>query len=336
MALSPGRRRALVIGLVVAAIAGIAYVSTRPAALPPVTGVVRSTEILIAPELSGRLGRFHADAGDRVRAGDLLADLDNPELVAAVAEAKAALEVAAATRDRVYAGIRQEQVDILAHEIDKRRSNLVRAQQEYQRTAALAANYNTPRQKLDEVSAAVTAAQAELEVAEARHTEAQAGPTAEERATADADVALARASLTVLQRRLTKTELRAPVDGLIRLLVAEPGEAIRPGQPVMTLEPAPERYFTFNLREDRLHGIGIGTPLDLTLPGTGQRLAARVSEARRLGDFATWRAARAVGDYDLNTFFVRADLENQLAELEPGMTVLWPDPTDGRDSPAYR
>ena len=336
MALSPGRRRALVIGLVVAAITGIAYVSARPAALPPVTGVVRSTEILIAPELSGRLGRFRANAGDRVRAGDLLADLDNPELVAAVAEAKATLEVAAATRDRVYAGIRQEQVDILAHEIDKRRSNLVRAQQEYQRIAALAANYNAPRQKLDEVSAAVTAAQAELEVAEARHAEAQAGPTAEERAAADADVALARASLTVLQRRLTKTELRAPVDGLIRLLVAEPGEAIRPGQPVMTLEPAPERYLTFNLREDRLHGIGVGTPLDLSLPGTGQRLAARVSEARRLGDFATWRAARAVGDYDLNTFFVRADLENQLAELEPGMTVLWPDPTDGRNSPAYR
>ena len=106
---------------------------------------------------------------------------------------------------------------LLAHEIDKRRSNLVRAQQEYQRIAALAANYNAPRQKLDEVSAAVTAAQAELEVAEARHAEAQAGPTAEERAAADAGVTLARASLTVLQRRLTKTELRAPVDGLVRL-----------------------------------------------------------------------------------------------------------------------
>ena len=223
MALSPGRRRALVIGLVFAAIAGIAYVSARPAALPPVTGVVRSTEILIAPELSGRLGRFHANAGDRVRAGDLLADLDNPELVAAVAEAKAALEVAAATRDRVYAGIRQEQVDILAHEIDKRRSNLVRAQQEYQRIAALAANYNTPRQKLDEVSAAAAAAQAELEVAEARHAEAQAGPTAEERATADADVALARASLAVLQRRLTKTELRAPVDGADKIVGGRAG-----------------------------------------------------------------------------------------------------------------
>ena len=177
MRLSPGRRRALVTGLVFAVIAGIAYVSARPVALPPVTGVVRSTEILIAPELSGRLGRLHAKADDQVSAGDVLAELDNPELVAAVAEAKAALDVADATRDRIYAGIRQEQVDILAHEIDKRRANLVRAQQEYRRIAALAANYNAPRQRLDEVSAAAASAQAELEVAIARHAEAQAGPT---------------------------------------------------------------------------------------------------------------------------------------------------------------
>ena len=127
-----------------------------------------------------------------------------------MAEAKATLDVAAATRDRVYAGIRQEQVDILAHEIDKRRSNLVRAQQEYQRIAALAANYNAPRQKLDEVSAAVTSAQAELEVAVARHAEAQAGPTAEERAAADADVALAQASLIVLERRLDQDSPARP------------------------------------------------------------------------------------------------------------------------------
>jgi HlyD family secretion protein len=336
MRLSPGRRRALVTGLVFAVIAGIAYVSAWPVALPPVTGVVRSTEILIAPELSGRLGRLHAKAGDQVRAGDVLAELDNPELVAAVAEAKAAFDVAKATRDRVYAGIRQEQVDILAHEVDKRRANLVRTEQEYQRIAALAANNNAPRQRLDEVSAAAAVAQAELEVAIARHAEAQAGPTAEERAVADAGVALAQASLVVLERRLDKAALRAPVDGMVKVLVAEPGEAIRPAQPVVTVEAAGERYLTFSLREDRLHGIGIGTPVDAILAGAGRRLPARVSEARRLGDFATWRAARAVGDHDLNTFFVRADLENQLAELEPGMTVLWPDPTDGRNSPAYR
>src|SRR4051794_25851571 len=70
--LSPGRRRALVAGLVLAAIAGIAYVSTRPRPLPPEAGMVRATEVSVAPELSGRMGRIRVHPGDAVRAGDVL------------------------------------------------------------------------------------------------------------------------------------------------------------------------------------------------------------------------------------------------------------------------
>src|SRR5262249_24860895 len=162
---------------------------------------------------SGRMGAIHVKAGDEVRAGDVLAELTAPELVAAVAEAKADLERAKATRERGYAGVRQEQVDMLAREIDKARANLVLAQQQDERIAALAANSNASRQRLDEVTAARDMAQAELGVATARHAAAEAGPTAEERTVADAAVALAAASVAVLERRLEKTVLYAPVDG---------------------------------------------------------------------------------------------------------------------------
>jgi HlyD family secretion protein len=314
-----------VAGLVLAAIAGIAYVSTRPRPLPPEAGMVRATEVSVAPELSGRMGRIRVHPGDAVRAGDVLAELDNPELAAAVGEAKADLGAAEAARARVYAGVRQEQVDMLAREADKARSNLVLARQQFQRTAALAANDNAPRERLDEVTAAVATADADLALTTARHAEAQAGPTAEERAVADTAVGLAQATLTVLERRLEKTVLHALVAGRVRVVVAEPGEAIRPGQPVLTVEAAPERYVTANLREDRLGGIGIGAAVDLAVAGDGRKVPARVTEERRLGDFATWRAARAVGDHDLNTFLLRADPIGEPAGLEPGMTLLWPE-----------
>jgi len=225
-----------VTGLVLAVIGGIAYVSVRPRPLPPVAGMVRATEIRVAPELSGRMGAIRVAAGDSVRAGDVLAELDNPELAAAAGEAKAALATAAAARARVYAGVRQEQVDMLAREVDKARANLVLARQQFQRVAALAANGNAPRERLDEVTAAAATAEADLALATARHAEAQAGPTAEERAAADAAVGLAQATVTVLERRLAKAVLRAPVDGTVRVVVAEPGEAIRPAQPVLTVE----------------------------------------------------------------------------------------------------
>ena len=311
-------------GLVLAAIAGIACVAATPRPLPPEPGMVRATEVRVAPELSGRMGTIRVRAGDPVRAGDVLAELDNPELVAAVGEAKADLGAAEAARARVYAGVRQERVDMLAREADKARSNLVLARQQFQRVAALAANGNAPRERLDEVTAAVATAEAGLALTTARHAEAQAGPTAEERAVADAAVGLAQATLTVLERRLEKTVLHAPGAGRVRVTVAEPGEAIRPGQPVLTIEAEPERYLTFNLREDRLGAIGIGVVVDLTLAADGRKVPARVTEERRLGDFATWRAARAVGDHDLNTFLIRADPEGEPAGLDPGMTVFWP------------
>ncbi len=59
-----------------------------------------------------------------------------------------------------------------------------------------------------------------------------------------------------------------------------------------------------------------------------QKIAAHVTELRRLGDFATWRAARAVGDHDLNTFFVRADAVDGGLSLEPGVTVWIADRKD--------
>jgi HlyD family secretion protein len=107
------------------------------------------------------------------------------------------------------------------------------------------------------------------------------------------------------------------------VLVAEPGEAVIPGQPVMTLDAAKERWITFNLREDRLDGIDIGTKLDLIAAG-GRTIAARVTEIRGLGEFATWRAARAIVDHDLNTFLIRADPAANDGALEPGMTVWLP------------
>jgi HlyD family secretion protein len=102
---------------------------------------------------------------------------------------------------------------------------------------------------------------------------------------------------------------------------------ISPGQSVMTLEAGRERWFTFTIREDRLGDITIGAPLRLRT-AKGDSIEARVTELRPLGEFATWRAARAVGDHDLNSFLLRADPVAETHQLEPGMTV-WLDRPGG-------
>jgi HlyD family secretion protein len=310
--------------VVVIAIGAIAFVASRawtaPALRAPILGVVHETEIRIAPEVSGRLTAVKVRAGDHVRKGDVLAILSTPELAASLIEAKANAASARADQANVNAGIRREEVDSAAKSVSIAEANLVLAQKQHDRASILAAQSFASKQQLDETATALSKAQASLDLARATYRQDQAGPTTQERAIAAANVALGDATVADLEAKFAKTTLVAPSDGVVGLIVAELGEAISPGQAVMTVDAGPERWFTFTIREDRLDGIGIGKTL-LLQTAKGARIEARVTELRPLGEFAVWRAARAVGDHDINSFLARADPPRPPDGLEPGMTV---------------
>ena len=258
----------------------------------------------------------------------ILSNWINPELSAALVLARAQAGEVRAARDRVNAGVRIEQVAILAREIETARADLLYAEQQFGRKSKLAADGFASRQDLDEATAAVGTARAKLATAQEEPIEAaHLGPTREELAIADANNGNAEAAVAVLAARVAKLRIsRAELYGTVALLVAEPGEAIIPGQPVMTLETAGERWASFNLREDQLDDLHIGSPVELLPLAGGDRIAARVAEIIPRGEFATWRAARVVGDHDLNTFVLRADpVGPASASLQPGMTV-WLEP----------
>jgi multidrug resistance efflux pump len=257
-----------------------------------------------------------------VHKGDTLVELSNPELEAALVLAKAELGEARAARDRVYAGPRQEQVDTLARDIDMAKANLVYAKQQFTRTSQLTAAGFASHQELDKATAAVETANANLERAKELFEAARLGPTREERAVADATVGAAAAAVGVVAARVAKLRISAPSDGTVALLVAEPGEAIVPGQPVMTLQRSGERWASLNLREDLLDDLRIGSRVELRPADGTPSIEAKIDEIVPRGEFATWRAARVVGGHDLNTFVLRADpVEPASDALQPGMSV---------------
>jgi len=309
--------------IAVVAIAGVVVFLPRHAAAPPLSGMVRQTEIRIAPEISGRLVSIPVRVGQEVHKGDLLAVLDNPELAASLGEAKAAAISARAQRADVYSGVRAEEVAILADSMRTAEANLLLAEQQNARAVALAARDFASRQQLDESTASLAKAQADLDLKRAQHAAASTGPIAEERALADARIALAEATVADLQAKLDKTKLVAPVDGTVGILVAELGEVVPVGKPVLTIDASAAQWFAFTLREDDLRQLTVGSDVTLTTDD-GRRIAARVTELRPLGEFATWRAARAVGDHDLNSFRLRLDPLAAPEGLQPGMTVWLP------------
>ena len=307
-------------GLVLIAAGAGGYLLWRSGASAPIVGVVRTTEIRVAPEVGGQLAAVKVRKGDRVQAGDVVAELSAIELTASVAQARAALDAATASRDHVYAGVRAEEVAALAAAIAKAKSKLEYNQLQLTRTATLAQSNTATQQALDQATNDVAAARADVAESEANHAAAVAGPTREERAIADAQVQAAAAALGVLERRLDKTILRAPTDGVVTVIVAEVGENIHAGEPVLAIEQTGKRWLSFNAREDLLHGLTVGTKVEVGRAGTGDSTPAVVTELVPLGSFATWQAERAAGDHDRATLRLRLDPQGQ-AGLEPGMTV---------------
>jgi HlyD family secretion protein len=310
----------IAVGVVFVVAGAGGYALWRSDAAAPIVGVVRTTEIRVAPEVDGQLAAIKVHKGDRVRAGDVVAELSALELSASVEQARAALAAAVADLDHVYAGVRAEEIASQAAAIAKAKSRLDYAQQQLNRASQLARNDIASQQSLDQAQNDVATALADVAEAEANHAAAVAGPTQEERAIADAQVKAAASTLAVLERRLEKTVLHAPADGVVSVIVTEVGENIRAGQPVLVIAEVGKQWLSFNAREDMLHGLTVGAKVDVARAGAGD-LPATVTELVPLGSFATWQAERAVGDHDRNTLRLRLDPQGNASAFEPGMTV---------------
>jgi HlyD family secretion protein len=242
-------------------------------------------------------------------------------LTAQADQARAALASATASRNNVYAGVRREQVDSLKAEIAKANARLEYVQAQLTRTSTLARQSFESQQALDQAENDAASARADVAEAQANYDAAVAGPTREEREIADTQVQAAAAAVAVLERRLEKMNLRAPAEGVVSVIVAEVGENIHAGQPILMVEVAGEQWLSFNVREDHLSGLTMGKTVSVMRNGADGAIRAVISELRPIGTFATWQAERVIGDHDRNTLRLRLDPVGEPPGLEPGMTV---------------
>src|SRR5271168_1789490 len=235
------------------------YSARRSGSAPAIVGVVRATEVRIEPEVNGQLVSIAVRKGAHVHAGDTLARLSAVELTAQADQARAALGSATANRNNVDVGVRREQVESLKAQIAKASARLEYVQAQLTRTSTLARQSFESQQALDQAENDAASARADVAEAQANYDAAVAGPTREERAIADAQVQAAASALAVLERRLEKMNLRAPADGVVSVIAAEVGENVHAGQPILMVEAAGKQWLAFNILEDRLNGLTMGT-----------------------------------------------------------------------------
>jgi HlyD family secretion protein len=314
--------RAIIVGVLFVAIIGLAiWYLARPEPLL-VQGEVDSTRVDIAARVSGRLAKVAVRRGQDVAAGTTLLEIDNPELVAQLQEAKAEKAVADAELARIYAGTRAEIVAQRKAEIDRAMADLTLARQTYDRTRQLVADKFAPQSKLDQDTDALTATQKRLDQANFAYQEAISGFTLEERKIAEANVVKAAAKIETVKALVDQLTVSAPIASQIYQIPVEEGEVVIPGVPLLSLVDLGDIWMGFSLREDLMAGLKVGDRIAVRIPALQDRgivVEVRLIEAK--GEYAGWRSTRATGDFDLRTFAIRAYLVEKVEGLRPGMSV---------------
>jgi HlyD family secretion protein len=321
------RAPAIIVTIIVAAIVGLClWFLIQPQPLI-IQGEADATRIDIAARVDGRVGRRPVERGDNVAAGQLLFEIDNPELVTKLHQAEAALAVASAQLANIEAGTRAEVIAQRKAAVEAATANLTLAQRTYDRVKELAGTGNAPIQRLDETTNALQVAQRSLDQAKSAYEAAVNGYTVEERGIARATVAKAKASIDTIKAQVDELVVKAPIAAQVYQIGAELGEYVSPGVPLLSLVDLNDVWLRFDLREDLAKGLKTGDRFQMRVPALGDRvIAAEIKVIATKGEYAGWRATRATGDFDLRTFEIRAYPVPPVPELRPGMSVYatWP------------
>ncbi len=312
----------IVLVALIAAVAALGIVFSKPKEAV-IQGEAEAAEYRISGKVPGRIEAFYASEGDLVHKGDTLVLIDSPEVRAKLAQANAAYEAAAAQRNKANTGARKEEI-AGAYEIwQKALVGKDIAKKTLDRATRLHEQNVISDQKFDEATAQYNAAVATAEAAKSQYNMAVKGARAEDKAAAIALVDRANGAVMEVKSYLSELKLTSPVDGVISARYPHVGELVGTGSPIMTVTDLSDMWFTFNIREDRLHSMKIGDSLSLSIPALdGATVEARVTYIAARESYATWRATKETDSYDAKTFEVRAVPVTKVDGLRPGMTAI--------------
>lgn len=287
-----------------------------------VQGQAEVTEYRVSSKVPGRILEFRVKEGQTVHAGDTLAILEAPDVQAKLEQARAAEAAAQAQNEKALKGARQEQIQAAYEMWQKAQAGVTIAEKSYKRIKNLYDQGVVSAQKLDEITAQRDAALATEKAAKAQYTMAKNGAEREDKAAAAALVNRAKGAVAEVESYINETYLIAQKDGEVSEIFPKQGELVGTGAPIMNVAVMDDMWVTFNVREDLLQSLTVGTEFEAFVPALDKNIRLKVNYMKDLGTYAAWKATKTTGQFDLKTFEVRALPTNKVEGLRPGMSVI--------------
>ncbi len=338
--------------LVIFTIAAVAYYFTTPRGTDiPLIGVVDGNEVIVSPQMTGRIITLNVDEGSSVKKGDLIAVLDSKELEANLAATKANVQsleeqVKEANHNYSWTNGQTDASLIEAHaratyadaQLEPARAQLKRDQDDLRRMQQLFDKGEVSAQDRDHAEAAARISQANVAALEqATKAEAAAVNVAQANriqvdarksaiSTTMAQLEQARASEAQMQTQLGYTKIYAPLDGIVSVRVAKQGEVVSIGAPIVVVVDVDHLWVHADVEETYIDSIVIGQQIRVQLP-SGAITEGSVIFRGVENDFATQRDVSRT-KRDIKTFAVKVAIPNPGRRLFTGMTatVLLPRP----------
>lgn len=327
---APPTRRARVLlyaGLiVVVVIVGVGlWLASRPGP-EQIQGMVEADSVNVATKALARVDRLLVDEGARVKAGQVLATLSSPELGNAERQAQGALDTARALDAVAQAGARSEDVGSLRAIWQSAQAAANLGATSSRRADMLYAEGVIAAQRRDEAHAARDSSRMSAEAARLQYEKALAGTRSEDKQAAAAQVRIAQAGLSTARSLMTETRLVSPIDGEVSRKMLQPGEIVSPVLPAYQVIDIDHPRVEITVRESQYAGVRPGRVLVGHVPALNRDVRFRVTHIAPEAAFATVRATRQSSGYDVRAFGVQLQPVTRVADLRPGMSVLfdWP------------
>lgn len=288
-----------------------------------VQGEIDTKTVDLSSKITGRVKEIKVKKGDTVKKGDILVILDTPDIEAKSAQADAAIELAQSKELEVNNGARSEQRTIALNALNRAKSDLALAEKTYNRVKNLNAEGVVSNQKADEVFTLYQKAKQDVLIAQNNYNMLENGSRYEDKLMASANVKKAQSTKREVQSYLNENVIKSPIDGQITELSVEEGELVGAGYTIITVVDLNDNWAVFNLREDMLPKIKMGTEFFVKVPAIGKTpIKVKVDYISAMGNFATWRATKIRGDFDLKTFEIHAKPVEVNSDLRAGMSVI--------------
>jgi HlyD family secretion protein len=286
-------------------------------------GRIEAKEIYLSAKIPTRIKTFNVIEGESVKKGQLLATLESPEIIAKMQQALAAQEAAKAQKDKAENGARVEEIRAAKSLLEKATAAANVMNKTYNRIHNLFKDGLVSQQKKDEVFAKKQAALSDQIAAKNMYQMALNGARKEDIAAAKALLKRADGAVSEVKDYSNERNIISPINAEVINFLPEEGELIAAGYPVVHLVDLANSYAIINIKETYLHNFKKNTEFEATIPALeNKKVKFKVYYIAPLGEYATWNATKATGDFDVRTFEIKAFPINKEPDLRPGMSIL--------------